>query len=202
MSKPYRIVVTKVVEQEVRSEDRSTLKLDLDELLGADRTTELLARVLERRGWTELEPGRFERPGAVDESTVCDVASREVTTTVVAERTLSERRQREIRGDTWDWKAMREKTPEEMAEVRRREEEKLDAAISEQRVRQTEDELRQAAAQRLADGADERRREVNRLVLEVTGEALKEHAQKLGSVGATQEAWHGEDYELTISISE
>jgi hypothetical protein len=202
MSRPYRIVVTKVVEQEVKAADHSVLTLKLDEPVGPERTGELLAAALERGGWRAGEPGQFVKEGSGGETMVCDVEARTVTTRIEIGRTLSEQRRREIKGDTWNWQAMREKTPEEMAEIRRREEDKLGDAVSEQRVRQAERDLARTAAERLAGGEEARRREVNRLAIEVTAAALQEKARELGNVRSVDEAWHGEEYELTIAISE
>ncbi len=199
MSRPYRILVRRTVEKEVVAEDKSTLKLDLDETV----TEEQLARALEREGWTQTEPGVWEKERADGETMSCDLAEREVTTTITVGTTLREERERELRGDTWNWREMREMTPEEMAALRAGEEAKLSGDISDHRVRQTERKLRADAAGQLETGADERRREVNRVVIEALAESLKDRAATLGQVVSSDGGqWQGDEFELTITIRE
>jgi len=199
MSRPYRILVRRVVEKEVVAEDSSTLKLDLDDNVSEEQ----LARALAREGWTEREPGVWEKERADGETMSCDLGEREVTTTITVGTTLSEERERELRGDTWNWREMREMTAEEMAALRAAEEAKLSGDISDYRVRQTERKLRAGAAEQLESGSEERRREVNRVVIEALAESLKDRAATLGQVVASDEGkWQGDEFELTITIRE
>ncbi|MCC7490787.1 MAG: hypothetical protein IT204_00480 [Fimbriimonadaceae bacterium] len=202
MSRPYRIVVKQVLEQEVTAADRTTSRLKLDPVLPEERLDEVLVAVLRRRGWQEVEPGVYEQPSDDATQTVCDVAAREVTTTLELRQTVRDEAQRELRGDTWNWRQMRELTEQEMAELRAAEEARLAAELATDRVSAAERGLRQAASERLAAGATQRRAELNRIVLEVVGEALKEKAAELGQVDRIDERWDGEAYELTIAVSE
>lgn len=199
MSRPYRILVRRVVEKEVVAEDTSTLRLDLDEAVSEEQ----LARALEREGWTEREPGVWEKERADGETMSCDLAEREVTTTITVGTTLREERERELRGDTWNWRDMREMTAEEMAALRAAEEAKLSGDVSDYRVRQTERKLRAGAAEQLEAGSEDRRREVNRVVIEALAESLKERAATLGQVVSSDNGqWQGDEFELTITIRE
>ena len=55
----------------------------------------------------------------------------------------------------------------------------------------------------LQAGADERRREVGRVVVEALAESLRARAASLGTVTSTSEGqWQGDDFELTLTISE
>lgn len=202
MSRPYRIVIQKVIEHEVSAADRSTLRLALDDLVPGPRLAELLREALERNGWTEVEPGVFEKERGDGETMSCDVSEREVTTVIELERTVSETLRRELRGDTWNWVAGREMTAAELEEVQRRAADALVASGTDERQNEAAEELRREATARLEAGDAERRREVNRLVLEVTAAALKEKARELGSVEQVDEAWHGDEYELTIAVRE
>jgi len=202
MSRPYRIVVKKVIEEELAAADRATLRLSLDPVLPAERLDALLAAALERHGWEQTAPGVWRKAAGDEVELACDVAAREVTATVHLRETLREERRRELKGDTWNWREQREMTDHELEALRRDAEERLSTGIADHKRRQAERDLRQRAADLLAASADERRRAVNRLVLEVLSDALKEKAQELGQVERIDEAWHGEDFELTIAIAE
>ncbi len=202
MSRPYRIVVKKVVEQEITADDRSTARLKLDPILPEERLSEVLADALRRHGWRETADGVFEKERGEGESMTCDVESREVTTTIRIETTIRQELHKEIRGDTWNWRQMREMTADELDEVRRREEEKLAEQLAREPAAAGKETLRAEAGERLRAGEAERRQEINRLVLEVMSEALKEKAGELGNVERIDERWDGDEYELTISVAE
>ncbi|NUQ00426.1 MAG: hypothetical protein HUU35_11295 [Armatimonadetes bacterium] len=202
MSRPYRIVVQKVVEQDIRADDRSTLRLKLDPVLPEERLTEVLEQSLARHGWRRTADGVYEKERGEGESMTCDIEAREVTTVIEIEETVRHEVRKELRGDTWNWRQMREMTDEELEEVRRIEEARLEAEVSAEEHQRAASALRETVRERLESGADERRREVNRIVLEVMSEALKERAGELGNVQHIDEKWDGEDYELTISVAE
>lgn len=202
MSRPYRILVQKVIEEELRAADRSVLYLRLDPVLPEADLERILTAVLARRGWVEVEPGVFEQPREDGQSVTLDLTERTVTTEVALARTLRETRRRKLEGDTWNWHEQREMTDEEFAQMQQSATDALGDSVTESRRRRAEEALRTQAAAALAETADERRREVNQLVLEVLAEALKEKAAELGHVERVDEQWQGEDYELTISIAE
>lgn len=97
---------------------------------------------------------------------------------------------------------MREMTDAELEQVRRREEENLEATVSESQKERATEALTGEVRERLERDEPARRKEINRLVLEVMSEALKRKAAELGNVERVDEKWDGEDYEMTISISE
>ncbi len=86
--------------------------------------------------------------------------------------------------------------------MRRREEEKLAEQLAREPAAAGKETLRAEAGERLRAGEAERRQEINRLVLEVMSEALKEKAGELGNVERIDERWDGDEYELTISVAE
>ena len=202
MSRPYRILVQKVVEQEVTAGDRSTLRLKLDPVLPPERLAEVLGEVLQRNGWERTADGAYEKDRGDGENLTCDVATGEVTAVIELETQVRQTVHKEIRGDTWNWRQMREMTDQELDDVRQREEEKLTAEVTAHQRDEAESALREEVRRRLDEGADERRREVNRVVLEVMGEALKEKAAELGQVQRVDEHWDGEAYELTIAVKD
>lgn len=202
MSRPYRIVVQKALQSEVTVGDRSTLRITLDPILPEEQLEELLARVLERDGWEPAGADRWRKQTGEGEVTTVDIAAREVITEVEARRQVTEQVRRELRGDTWNWRQMREMTAQELDERRRQAAEELGGEVSEERRRQVEQELAAEVRRQLESGAAERRRLANRIVIEVMSEALKERARELGTVRHIDERWDGEEYELTIAISE
>lgn len=202
MSRPYRVVVQRVVEREVNAEDRTVLRLKLDPILPEERLDEVLGEVLERNGWTRGDDGRYRQERGDGETLTCDVEQREVACEIAIEATVREVVRRELRGDTWNWRQMREMTDEELADLQRAEAEKLESCVSEAELEKRANQIRDEVTRRLQEGEAERREMVNKLVIEVTAEALKEKAAELGTVKSLDERWDGQDYELTIQISE
>lgn len=202
MSRPYRIVVQKLVESEVRAGDRSTLRLKIDQILSEEDTDRLLSGALERNGWTKAGDGVYKKRVGEDELMTLDVGQRELTTEIEAGTTVTQQRRRELRGDTWNWKQMREMTRDEMTALREKAESELGDEVTEEARQEAYDQLKADLARRLDEGEPERRKEVNRLVIETVSEALKEKARELGNVQRVDESWHGDDYELTITVSE
>lgn len=202
MSRPYRIVVRKVIEHEVSAGDTSTLRLDLDAAAPGADVERILAEVLERNGWREVSPGVYEKERGDGEAMSCDLAERRVTTTIQLDRKVSEEVRRELRGDTWNFAEGREMTAAELAEVRRRATEQLEGRLSAEQKQRAGDALQREATQRLTEGEADRRREINRVILEVMAESLKEKAASLGNVEQMDEEWRGADYELTIQVRE
>jgi hypothetical protein len=202
MSRPYRIVVQRVVEREVNAEDRTVLRLKLDPILPEERLDEVLGAVLEKNGWERTADGTYQQSRGDGETLTCDVKAREVSCEIAVETTVREVVRKELRGDTWNWRQMREMTDEELAELEQAEAERLESCISETDLAKRAEEIREEVSQRLAEGDAERRETINKLVIEVTAEALKEKASELGTVKSLDERWDGQDYELTIQISE
>ncbi len=202
MSRPYRIVVQRVVEREVNAEDRTVLRLKLDPILPEERLDEVLGEVLSRDGWEPTGDGCYRQERGDGETLTCDVKAREVSCEIAVETTIREVVRRELKGDTWNWRQMREMTDEELADLQRAEAERLESCISETELERRATEIRDEVARRLAAGDEARREMVNKLVIEVTGAALKEKATELGTVKSLDERWDGQDYELTIRISE
>jgi len=204
MSRPYRILVKKTVREEVRAGDRSTLRLNLDDILPQERMKEVLGQVLERNGWREIAEGIYEKRRENGERMTCDLEEYEVVTTIELEDRLEEEVSQELRGDRWNWRLRRELTDAELEELRRQAEAELERqAITEEQREQARKNLRYEALRRLEESEPERRREINKLVLEVYSEALKEKARQLGNVQGVEEGWKNEEeYELVISLSE
>lgn len=202
MSRPYRILVQKVVEQKVTAADESVVQLQLDPILPEERLSELLADALTRRGWQPRGDNQYETVGPAGEELVCDLPAREVRARLAAETQVQQQVTRELHGDTWNWRQMREMTAAELDEIRAREEAQLVAEVTQTQRDRAETGLRRQVRERLEAGEDERRRALNGVVIEVVAQALKERAAELGHVENVSEHWDGDEYELTISLSE
>ena len=63
MSYPYRVVVTKAVEESVDANDRVVTKVTLTPILPKEAMKEVLKGVLEKKGWKERKDGKLEKKG-------------------------------------------------------------------------------------------------------------------------------------------
>lgn len=201
MSYPYRVVITRSVVERVSAEDRSETQLDLAGVLPAQRMRELLRAALLRHGWAphESEAERLEQKGPRGERLTVDLGSLVVVAEVSEAGEIRKERTLEGRGDSSE--------PPDDADreaLRKRVEEKLDRelVVSDAERAGLECEFKQRLAARLEAGAEERRRLLNELCLEVYAVALKERAASLGTVTNISEQRDSSGYELTITIRE
>ena len=207
MSRPYRILVRKVVHEEVRAGDRSTIRLNLDRLLPPEEMKALLEEVLARHGWEHTEDG-WKQERASGETMTLDPETLEVVTTLEREDVIEQDLEREARGDTWNWRRRREMTEDELRQdqerLRRQVEQQLEREVKLDELKAgRQRELQQEIAGQLEAGEPERREALNRIILEVYSEAIKQKARTLGDIEEMREEWHGdEEYELVISIAE
>jgi len=207
MSRPYRILVRKAIREEVRVGDRSTIKLNLDDILPPEEMKAILEEVLARHGWERTEEG-WKKDRGQGEVMTLDLDTLEVVTTVEREEVIERVVEREARGDTWNWRRMREMTEEELRQdqerLRRQVEKQLEQELNlEQLKSRRQQELQEEILRHLEETEPERREELNRIVLEVYAEALKQKARSLGEIEEMREEWRSnEEYELVISIAE
>lgn len=196
MSYPYRVVVTKGVEEQVCASDRSEKTVEVPPIVGAERSREILREALKKRGW-EGEGTVLTRTQDGLEQTF-DLETGRVTTVVEGEDTIEKELTLEGQGDSWT----RPSGAEEEA-LRRKVEEEVDRRlkISDEERQARREELEERLAARLRESDEERTRELNEVLLEVYAESLKEKARGLGTVTEVREerAENGE-YELVIRV--
>ena len=204
MSYPYRVVVTKAVEETVDAHDRVVTKVSLTPILPEAAMREVLRDVLKARGWTEVagQPGKLEKKGPGGEDQVFDLETLTVTTELRAKETIKKEKTVEVMGDAWrkdDVEQEKEKLKAKAAaDLERR------LAVTEDERQGTKQDLEKQIAERLAAGETERKQELNEALLGVYAEALKKKAASLGNVTSVREERRegGREFELTIKVAE
>ncbi len=199
MSYPYRVVVTKGIEETVRAADRSERTLELPPIVARERARQILEAALRRRGW-EGEGGKLVRPGGKGEESVLDLETGKVTTTVEEDEVLRKELSLEGVGDS-----LSRPTAADEEALRRKVEAELDTrlAISEEDRAAKRVALESRLARRLAASDEERAKELEAVLLEVYAESLKEKARSLGTVTEVrEETTAAGEYELVIRIEE
>lgn len=198
MSYPYRVVVTKGVEENISASDRSEKTLEVPPILDQEAARGLLEQALERRGWVKREDGKLAKTEDGLEQ-VFDIETGKVVTTVEDEDTIKKELTLEGHGDSWsrptaaDEEALRRKVE---AEVDKR----LEISESEREARQ--EALEERLAKKLSETDAARTEELNEVLLEVYAESLKEKAKGLGNVTEVREERVEEtgEYELVIRV--
>lgn len=200
MSYPYRVVVTKGVEEEVCASDRSERTVELPPILDKKTTQDLFEKALRDRGWTG-EGGKLSKRGDHGETMEVDLETGVVVTSIEDQETIKKELTLEGHGDAWTAPT---KADEEA--LRQRVEERIDKRLkisdAEREARRAE--LEDALARKLQEGEEARERELNEVLLEVYAESLKEKAKGMGTVTEIREESSPEtgEYELVIRIEE
>ncbi len=165
----------------VMARDRSTLRLDMTEILPAGEMRDLLRKALEERDFVEDQAGRLTRQNATGEQMSVDLETLEVTTTLEVAREIK----RDVRAEGWNRQDARRR-----AEARVRAE-----GVDPDRL------VQQDVTEQLARGEEERLLELREVLQEVHAGALKERAGQLGQVLEVQEGKNEEgEYELVIRV--
>lgn len=201
MSYPYRVVVTKGIEEAVIASDRSRRTVELPPIVDVETTRKLFEEALRKRGW-EGEGGKLTKTGSQGEHMEVDLETGEVVTSVEQEETIEKKLSLEGVGDSLSpsvSQSMRE-------DLRRRVEQRVDAGLkitdAEREAKRVE--LEEGLAARLREGEEEREKELSEALLEVYAESLKKKAAGMGTVTEVREEVDREtgDYELVIRIEE
>ncbi len=200
MSYPYRVVVTKAVEENVDANDRVVTKITLTPILPKEAMKEVLKGVLEKKGWKERKDGKLEKKGPDGEEQVFDLDEMTLTTEVSEKETIRKEKTVEVMGDAWHKEDIEAEKDRLRAKASADLEKRL--AVSEDERSQKKQELEKKIADKISKGEDTRKKEVNEALLEVYAEALKKKAASLGSVTSVKEERKNNEYELTIKVAE
>jgi FtsH ternary system domain X5 len=202
MSYPYRVVVTKSVEEVVDAKDRVVAKVTLTPILPPEAMREVLRDVLLGRGWTESEPGKLSRKNENDEEQEFDLQALTVTTQLETKATIKKEKTVELVGDAWRKEDI-DTQKERLREKAGKDLEKRLAVTDDERARKRET-LEKDLAERLEKGDSGRKKDLNEALLQVYAEALKKKAASLGNVTSVREERRdgGREYELTIKVAE
>jgi hypothetical protein len=204
VSYPYRVVVSKAVEEVVDAGDRVVTKIALTPILPEDEMREVVREVLIERGWEEVpgEPDKLRRKGPGGEEQVYDLESHTVTTELTAKETIKKEKTVEVVGDAYRKEDVETEKDRLRAKASADLEKRL-AVTDEERAARKE-KLSRDIAEKLAGSEDQRKRDLNESLLEVYKEALKKKAARLGNVTSVKEERRddGREYELTIKVAE
>ena len=199
MSYPYRVVVTKGVEESISASDRSERTVELPPILDKETTGKLFEEALKKRGW---EKG--EKDGTLTKTTddgltqTVDLESGVVSTEISDEATIKKELTLEGHGDSWS-----RPTAADEAALRQRVEERIEKRI---KITDAEREARRAKleeelAGKLEKSEEARTEELNEALLEVYAESLKEKARGMGDVvEVREETGEAGEYELVIRV--
>jgi hypothetical protein len=200
VSYPYRVVVTKAVEECVDANDRVVTKVTLTPILPKEAMKEVLKGVLEKKGWKERKDGKLEKKGEDGEEQVFDLDEMTLTTEVSEKETIRKEKTVEVMGDAWKKDDIEAEKDRLRAKAQADLEKRL--AVTDDERAGKKQELEQKIADRIAKGEDSRKKELNEALLEVYAESLKKKAASLGSVTSLKEERKNNEYELTIKVAE
>lgn len=204
MSYPYRVVVSRSVQESVKGKDSSTNAISLTPILEEGRMRDLLTQALEKRGFEKQGDGTWKRTkdGIVE---VFDPGSMTITATSETEGEIKKEKTVEAHGDAMNRNTVERDRAHAEAEVGARLEK--DLAITDEERRRKHDELTAAARKRLEESEKARVQDLNEATLDVYAEALKEKARTMGEVKEIKEnkkdnGAGGTEYELVIRVGE
>lgn len=204
MSYPYRVVVTRSVNESVAGKDSSHNSISLTPILGDGRMKDLLCDALEKKGFQKQANGTFTRTKdgvneVFDPKTMTITATAETTGEIKKEKTV------EAHGDANNRTSVERARAHAEAEVGAQLEKNLKITDAERQKKQ--EELTAAARKALDDSEKARVQDLNEATLEVYAEALKEKARTMGEVKEIREnkkdnGAGGTEYELVIKVGE
>jgi hypothetical protein len=200
VSYPYRVVVTKAVEESVDANDRVVTKVTLTPILPKEAMKETLKGVLEKKGWKERKDGKLEKKGPDGEDQVFDLDEMTLTTEVSEKETIRKEKTVEVMGDAWHKEDIEAEKDRLRAKAAADLEKRL--AVSEDERSNKKQELEKKIADKISKGEETRKKELNESLLEVYAEALKKKAASLGSITSVKEERKNNEYELTIKVAE
>ena len=204
MSFPYRVTVSRTVQETVREKDQSKNKIDLTPILESGRMRDLLVDALKRKGFKESDGGTLVRKqDGVTET--FDPETMEVTSTAEVAGDIKKEKTVEARGDSWRREEAERSRKHVENEVGARLDKEL--AVTDAERDEKKRELAAEAAKRLTESEKRRMTDLNEATLDVYAEALKEKARTLGEVKEVHEnrkdnGTGGTEYELVIKVGD
>jgi FtsH ternary system domain X5 len=185
VSRAYRVTVKGSVHRVVHVEDGVCTSLELLPILPAERTAEMLAAELARRGFTRKN-GVASRTG--EDGVIVEVELATGAVSVKAEATAN------IAIET----QQTERIAEEVLEKGRKQAQQRVEARAESEAKAAETKAREEVTARLEKKLGDLRRELDSVTARVTADALKEKARQLGEIEEMSE--DAETGELTIKV--
>ncbi len=200
LSYPYRVVVTKGVEESIQASDRSERVVELPPILDRKTTQDLFEKALKDRGW-EGDGNTLTKKGDDGLVQTVDLETGVVVTTAEGDTVIEKKLTLEGHGDSWGQPTAADKESlKQQVEARIDKRLKITEKERESRRRELEKDL----AERLEKSEEARTEELNAALLEVYAESLKEKAKGMGTISEVREERCPEtgEYELVIRIEE
>jgi len=209
MSQVYLVECGASVCETKRAKDSVTTKLILTKIVEEETQKEILADILKKRGFEEVEGSEGEvlvrKEGEMIQ--IADLDEMTVTTTVEKEEKIKKSKKIEARrGGLSPGERGYDKETEDRLneELRQREQEKLEKtlAITEEERAKVEAKLIKEAVAKLAETEEARKEELNDIVKDVYAESLKKKAAAMGNITSIKENKDDQgNYELRIKLT-
>lgn len=172
MSRAYRIRVSESLRRVIRASDHVSTQLELLDILPADETAELLTTELTARGFAAGDDGLVREADGI--RITIDPHTGNVTVTAESSEDVNLKREAETYIYEEEGRAARKSAREDLQKQAQRE---LESEAS-----RKQQELQQAATDRLEAELQDLQGELNTAVNRVTAEALKQKAARIGQI--------------------
>jgi len=193
MSQCYQVKLKESISRVIQHSDTVTYPLELTELLPKERMLEILKEVLLQEGWIESEQNKntLTKKGTVGEDITLDLESMIVSATLEEEREVST--EIEVTQDGYDRKVAQQQARDALNQ-------KV-GSVGDQIEEQGNRDLKNELIEALESSDADRQRDLNQILQQVYGIALKEKAGQMGEILEVQESQSDDNYELTIRIA-
>lgn len=191
MSQLYHVEVKSSVKENFSLSDRLVRPIALTPILSEEEMRDIMATILQRRGFQETAPGKWTTQGDHGETIVYDLEKMEMQTFLEEEKSLQT--DVSVVGSAYDSK----KRAKEVANKRLQTEE----ALARDRLQHEADQIQKQITQTLLDTEQDRLQQAHQILQEVYAESLKRKAGQLGEVTSIHEGTDQGQYELVIRIS-
>jgi hypothetical protein len=186
-----------MVSETICEDDKAVSKIDLENILAEEEMRRILGGILEQSGWEQgQEGGSFHKTMEDGTEMTWDVENGEVAATV--EITEDVKKKVEVSGyadqDYNDYKKRAQQDGE--TKLKRAEQAARDD------IRARSDEIRKKATKLLNDNEEARTAEINEVLSQTYGQAIRQRARQLGNVVSEHESTVDGQYQLTIKIAE
>ncbi len=193
MSRAYWVKLSSSVVETIQASDKTTHKIELEQIIPEGEMKDIVSSSLEEQGWTKVDgqDNQYEKEVG-DVTLVWDLEKNEVEATVTAERDVA--REVNVEGRAWSQDAAKR---EAQRLLQQREKQERDAIGAE------EEQLQKKLTQKLGESEQDRVREINGVLQKSYAEAVKRKARRLGNVLSVQESTSPEgEYSLTITVAD
>lgn len=200
MSYPYRVKVKDSVVTVVSDCDSTTQTIALEQILTEPEMADLMKQALKERGFKE-KGGVLEKKHQSGEVEVFDPSTMEVKTTLTLEEQVKLTEQTEVRANRDDDRMSSKEKSDFEKKAKEDFRKKLETKVQ-KKAENIKSGMAGKIATQLEKSKEKRTQTLREAIMEVYAQALKTKAASMGTVDTIEESGDGDEYELTISISE